>query len=106
VGEIGRDREEFLYHMKYSEIVLIIRGYRHRNILQYQLQRMQIHAARFCMGNPKGVKPTDIVPLYFDKYKGQDDPPPPPLTESERKQMQAEMDAMNEELENARKNNH
>ena len=95
--------------MSYCEIDLIIRGYRRRNILQYQLQRMQIHAAKFCMGNPNHVKPVDLVHLYFDDYRGQDAPPPPPLTESERKQMQAEIDAMNAEFERefyAKQNHH
>ena len=29
----------------------------------------------FCMGNPKGKKPEDILDLYFDHYKGQDSMP-------------------------------
>ena len=77
--------------MNYCEITLIIRGYRRRNILQYQLQRMQIHAATFCMGNPDKVKPTDIVHLYFDDYKGQEEPPKTP---EEMEKMQTELDAL------------
>jgi len=91
VGEIGRDRLETLYMMTYCEIALIIRGYRRRNILQYQLQRMQIHAATFCMGNPDKVKPTDIVHLYFDDFKGQDEEPKTP---EELEQMKGELDAL------------
>lgn len=77
--------------MNYCEITLIIRGYRRRNILQYQLQRMQIHAATFCMGNPDKVKPTDIVHLYFDDYKGQEELPKTP---EEMEKMQTELDAL------------
>lgn len=55
--------------MSYLDIVLIIRGYRRRNILQYQLQRIQAWASMFCMGNKEGKQPQDIFPLYFDHYK-------------------------------------
>lgn len=95
MGEIGRDRTEFLYHMTYSEIVLIIRGYRHRNILQYQLQRMQIHASAFCMGNPDHVKPTDIVHLYFDDYTNQE---VLPVTEEYAQAMVSEMNMLTQQL--------
>ena len=40
MGEIGRDRHEYLYEMRWWEILLIIQGYRRRNVLQYQLQRI------------------------------------------------------------------
>lgn len=106
MGEIGRNIQESLYKMTYCDIILIIRGYHRRNILQYQLQRMQIHAATFCMGNPKNVKPTDIVHLYFDDYKGQNDPLPPQLSVSEREELQAQIDALNFKYENQRKNHH
>lgn len=61
--------------MQYWHIILIIRGYKRRNVLQYQLQRIQAWASMFCMGNPKGKKPEDILDLYFDHYKGQDSMP-------------------------------
>ena len=69
VGEMGRDRRDYLYEMEYWEIVLIIRGYRRRNILQYQLQRQQIFASTFAFaGNKDNKKPEDLVPMYFDHY--------------------------------------
>jgi len=68
VGEIGRDRHEYLYEMRWYEILLIIQGYRKRNVLQYQLQRIQAWAAAFSMGNPNHKKPKDLVDLYFDHY--------------------------------------
>ena len=40
--------------MKWWEIMLIIQGYRRRNVLQYQLQRIQAWASAFCMGNKEG----------------------------------------------------
>ena len=29
----------------------------------------------FCMGNPKGKEPQEIIPLYFDKEDEDEDPP-------------------------------
>lgn len=60
--------------MPYWEIMMIVRGYRKRNILMYQLQRMEVWASMFCMGNPKGKEPEDIVPLYFDKMDAEELP--------------------------------
>lgn len=93
VGEIGRDRKEYLYEMSYCDIMLIIRGYRRRNVLQYQLQRMQVFASTFCMGgNKEGKEPQQLWPLYFDKYI---DHSHPPISEEEIEDLQAEMEALN-----------
>ena len=93
VGEIGRDRLEYQYEMSYCDIVLIIRGYRRRNVLQYQLQRMQVFASTFAFGgNKDGKKPEDIWPLYFDHYIEQK---APPISDAEKAELQAEMDAIN-----------
>lgn len=95
VGEIGRDRKEYLYEMSYCEIMLIIRGYRRRNVLQYQLQRMQVFASTFCMGgNKEGKEPQQLWPLYFDKYI---DHSQPPISEEEIEDLQAEMEALNKQ---------
>ena len=67
MGEIGRDRREFLYEMSYCDILLIQRGYRRRNILQYQLQRLQAFGAFFCMSGTQKT-PQDFIPLYIDRY--------------------------------------
>ena len=66
VGEIGMPRGEFLYDIRAWEARRIIRGYRKRRVLQYQLQRIQAWASMFCMGNPNKVAPNDIFHLYFD----------------------------------------
>lgn len=97
VGEIGRDRLEYQYDMSYCDIVLIIRGYRRRNVLLYQLQRLNVFASTFAFsGNHKGLKPEDLWPLYFDNYKEQT---APPLSDEERNELQAEMDAINRAAE-------
>lgn len=99
MGEIGRDRREYLYEMRYLDIVLIIRGYRRRNILQYQLQRIQAWGSMFCMGNKDGIHPQDIIPLYFDNYKQQERNH---ISQAEIDMLQREMQMINEQ--NQKKN--
>ena len=94
VGEMGRDRHEYLYDMMWWEILLIIRGYRRRNVLQYQLQRLHAFHSLFAMReNKEGHKPDQLWPLYFDRYivAGMSDLP----SSEEVADMQAEMEAIN-----------
>lgn len=97
MGEIGISREDFLYQLTWWEINSIIRGYRRRNILHYQLQRINAWASMFCMGNPSHKLPQDILPLYFDD-ETDDDEDSPALTPEECAGLQAEMDAINAQL--------
>ena len=48
-------------------------------------------ASMFCNGNPQGKMPQDIVKLYFDDWDCEDDVPE--MSEEEKKQLQADMDA-------------
>ena len=72
--------------------MLIIQGYRRRNVLQYQLQRIQAWASAFCMGNKEGKRPQDLIDLYIDHYleEGEDQ-----LSQQEVDDLQAEMAAIN-----------
>jgi hypothetical protein len=73
--------------------MLIERGYYRRNVLLYQLLRENIFASAFCMGgNKSGKTSSDLLPLYLDRYKTGDDTV---LTDGDRVELQAEMDAMN-----------
>ena len=73
--------------------MLIERGYYRRNVLLYQLLRENIFASAFCMGgNKSGKTSSDLLPLYIDRYKTGDDTV---LTDEERDEMLAEIDAMN-----------
>ena len=73
--------------------MLIERGYYRRNVLLYQLLRENIFASTLCMGgNKSGKTSSDLLPLYLDRYKTGDDAV---LTDEERDELQAEMDAMN-----------
>jgi hypothetical protein len=92
VGEIGRDRMEYLYDMSYCDILLIQRGYRRRNILQYQLQRLQAFGAFFCMSGTTKT-PENFLPLYVDRYIDDDDPLLP--DKEQVAAMIAEIDAIN-----------
>ena len=78
--------------MKWWEILLIIQGYRRRNVLQYQLQRIQAWASAFCMGNKDGKRPQDLVDLYIDHYIDEDEDQ---LSQQEVDDLQAEMAAIN-----------
>ena len=78
--------------MKWLEILLIIQGYRRRNVLQYQLQRLQAWASAFCMGNKEGKRPQDLMDLYFDHYIDETEEQ---LTQQEVDDLQAEMAAIN-----------
>jgi hypothetical protein len=73
--------------------MLIERGYYRRNVLLYQLLRENIFASAFCtVGNKSGKTSSDLLPLYLDRYKTGDDTV---LTNEDRDELQAEMDAMN-----------
>ena len=98
VGEIGRDRREYLYEMRFWEIMLIIRGYRHRNVLQYQLQRLQAYGAFFAMRGTNH-QPHEWLPLYIDKYKKIAGPG---ISEEEAEDLLKDIEAMNKKLGNPR----
>ena len=98
MGEIGLPRREFLYDIRFWEARRIIRGYRRRNALQYQLQRIQAWASMFCMGNPKNVQPDELFPLYCDHFDEYNQPAAPPITKSEEEDMLALIDNENKKL--------
>ena len=92
-------RHEFLYEIKAWEANRIIKGYKRRNILQYQLQRMQMWASLFCMGNPEKKSPTDILHLYFDDFDKDDSP----ISNDEVREMQEMMAEINKAKARKRK---
>ena len=97
MGEIGISRYEFLYEIRFWEARRIIRGYRRRRVLHYQLQRINAWASMFCMGNPQHKQPQDVLPLYFDDEMDDEDDRQA-LTPEECEELQAEMDALNAQL--------
>ena len=76
--------------------MLIIQGYRRRNVLQYQLQRIQAWASAFCMGNKEGKRPQDLVDLYIDHYIEESEEQ---LTKEEQEDLLADIAAENARIE-------
>ena len=69
MGEIGRDRHEFLYELYYWEIVLIVQGYFRRYRQGWEQARLIAHQVHYCMGVPKGemVKTTtEFLPFPWE----------------------------------------
>lgn len=92
-------RHEFLYDITFWEAKRIIRGRRQRNILKYQLMRMNIWASMFCMGNPRNVKPDELFKLYFDDDDVSNDAG---ITDEEAQQMLEDLNAINKQLRDKR----
>jgi len=97
VGEIGRDRHEYLYDMMFWEILLIQRGYRHRHVLQYQLERLAAYGSFFCMSGTKQL-PFEWLPLYFDRYISGNEPKKN-LSIEEQEDLMADIAAFNADVE-------
>lgn len=69
-----------------------MKGYQRRHVLMYQLQRMQVWASMFCMGNPEKKSPLDIFHLYFDDWDKEADLP---LSDEEARGLQDTIAEMN-----------
>jgi len=95
VGEIGIPRREFLYDIRFWEVRRIIRGYRRRDLLKHQLMAECVYAATYAMRNPNGKTVSDMFPMLFD-YDDDDDEPP--ISAEDVAELQAEMDAINNSI--------
>ena len=65
MGEIGIQRREFLYDLRFWEVRRIVRGYRNRDRLKHQLMAECAFAAMFSNRDPKGKTVRDIFPSLF-----------------------------------------
>jgi hypothetical protein len=92
VGEIGIDRHVFLYDLQFWEIRRIVKGYRRRDILKYQLLRLCAYMSCFSMRDAEGKKPEEWLPLSFDK---EDIENAPPMDQKDIDDLQALMDSIN-----------
>ena len=92
MGEIGIQRREFLYDIRFWEVRRIIRGYRKRDRLKHQLMAECAYAAIYAMRDPKGKTVADMFPQIFEDDDINDEPP---MTDEEAEELQAEMDAFN-----------
>ena len=91
MGEIGFPRLEFLNELRWWEVKSIIRGYNARHHHGWEQARLVAYNARFCMGS-KDPLPTVTEWIKFPWEKET----VIPITEDERAELVAEMNAWNE----------
>ena len=96
MGEIGIQRREFLYDLRFWEVRRIVRGYRKRDRLKHQLMAECAYAAIYAMRDPKGKTVRDMFPQIFEDDDIDDEPP---ITEDEAADLQALMASMNHQGE-------
>jgi hypothetical protein len=96
VGEIGIQRREFLYDLRFWEVRRIVRGYRRRDRLKHQLMAECAYAAIYAMRDPKGKTVADMFPQIFEDDDIDDEPP---ITEDEAADLQELMASMNHQSE-------
>lgn len=92
VGEIGIPRTEYLYELKYWEILLITRGYFRRYHAGWEQARLVAYNAHYCMGS-KNTPPTvqEWLPLPWERETGD-----PLLSEDEVEELRREIQRENE----------
>ena len=91
MGEIGFPRLEFLNDLRWWEIKSIIRGYNARHHHGWEQARLVAYNARFCMGSKDPLpRVTEWIKFPWEKE------PSEPITEDEREELVAEMNAWNE----------
>ena len=91
MGEVGISRHEFYHDLRWWEVKSIIRGYNARHHHGWEQARLVAYNARFCMGS-KDLLPTVTEWIKFPWEKKQAEP----ITEDERAELVAEMNAWNE----------
>ena len=74
VGEIGITRNEFLYELKYWEIILIIRGYNRRQRDLWSAARWHafnvMSAMPYCKLADSGIyRPTDLIKFPWEEER-------------------------------------
>lgn len=92
VGEIGIPRTEYLYELKYWEILLITRGYFRRYHSGWEQARLVAYNAHYCMGS-KNTPPTvqEWLPLPWEREASD-----PLLSEDEVEELRREIQRENE----------
>ena len=85
-------RREFLYDIRFWEARRIVRGHRKRHLTMYQLLAENVFASTFAFRGSEGKTPKDMFPSLFEDDDYSDEPP---LTEEEREELLAEIDAWN-----------
>ena len=98
MGEIGISRHEFYYELKWWEVKAIIRGYNARHHAGWEQARLVAYNAHYCMGSKEPLPTvTEWIKFPWEKKDA------PPITDEERDELQAEMNAINAALAAERK---
>ena len=91
MGEIGFPRREFLRDLRWWEIKSIIRGYNARHHHGWEQARLVAYNARFCIGSKDPIpRVTEWIKFPWEQETVM------PITEDEREELVAEMNAWNE----------
>lgn len=99
MGEIGIPRREFLYEIQFWEARRIINGYNARYHQGWEQARLIAYHVRYCMGLSKGEVAKTL--LEWLKFAWEKDEPAAPLSEEDRADLRAAMDAENKRLKQA-----
>ena len=94
MGEIGIQRRDFLYDLRFWEVRRIIRGYRQRDRLTHQLIAECVYAATYAMRSSEGKTVTDMFPMLFNDDDGDDDTEPP-ISEEDASDLRQLINAVN-----------
>lgn len=84
-------RHEFLYEITFWEVRRLIRGFRRRDRLKYQLLAECAYAAIYAMRDPRGKTVSDMFPTLF----GDEDEHRESISEEEQKELQELMATIN-----------
>lgn len=92
MGEIGIDRNEFLYELKLWEINAIVEGYRRRARAVWDASRWQTWLLLCSMGAKGLHRPEDLQRFTWDEEDCE------VMTKEDAEALQREMAAINEQL--------
>lgn len=96
VGEVGIPRRDYLYMMPYWEILLVLRGYRRRDIPQLHMMRLQAFCSAFAFGgNKQNMTVEEFCPMWFDKH----DEPDEELSDDEVEELRKMIEQENRAIE-------
>lgn len=100
MGEIGISRQEFMFELKLWEINAIVEGYRRRAYTTWEAARWQTYCIVCAMGAKNIYSPQDIMKFPWeteDKSVQAEE-----VSEEEVKEMQREIDEINQQLKDAK----
>ena len=95
MGEIGTPRREYLYELRYIDLLMIERGYDRRHRHPWSIARWMTYNIMQAQCGSKAIQEAGINSINDLLKFPWDTEPVAPITDEERDQLQAEMDAIN-----------